>query len=228
MRRSEPVTRGTDEQSAMPVDVVVVPRGAVEAEELLEHEGVLVGRALDVGGDAPVVDQARVGQAPVDVGVDAVRGRRARPRSGCCRRRGRGARRQTLRGFRPRGRTGSRQRMSRPMSRAGADWVIWLELSRSTPLARVGAGRLDGDAAAALEQRPAAAVGGGPVVDQVDGRLGLLRRHVVEQHRVGAGLERLRELRRGRWPRRARAGPARWPWPTPPPRRSRARRGGCP
>ena len=42
---------------------------AVEAEELLQHEGVLVGGALDVGGDAPVVDQARVGQAPVDVGV---------------------------------------------------------------------------------------------------------------------------------------------------------------
>ena len=52
------------------VDVVVLPGEPVEAEELLEHEGVLVGGALDVGGDAPVVDQARVGQAPLDVGVD--------------------------------------------------------------------------------------------------------------------------------------------------------------
>ena len=51
------------------VDVVVVPGEAVEAEELLEHEGVLVGGALDVGGDAPVVDEDGVGEAPVDVGV---------------------------------------------------------------------------------------------------------------------------------------------------------------
>ena len=42
----------------------------MEAEELLEHEGVLVGGALHVGGDAPVVDQRGVGEPPVDVGVD--------------------------------------------------------------------------------------------------------------------------------------------------------------
>ena len=54
----------------MPFDVVVVPGEAVEAEELLEHQGVLVGGALDVGGDAPVVDQRRVGQTPLEVGVD--------------------------------------------------------------------------------------------------------------------------------------------------------------
>ena len=41
----------------------------MEAEELLEHEGVLVGGALDVGGDAPVVDQGGVGEPALDVGV---------------------------------------------------------------------------------------------------------------------------------------------------------------
>ena len=35
----------------------------MEAEELLDDEGVLVGRALGVGGDPPVVEQVRVGQA---------------------------------------------------------------------------------------------------------------------------------------------------------------------
>ena len=53
----------------MPLDLVVVPGRAVEAKELLQHEGVLVGRALHVGGDPPVVDQGRVGQAALQVGV---------------------------------------------------------------------------------------------------------------------------------------------------------------
>ncbi len=41
----------------------------MEAEELLQHEGVLVGRALHVGGDSPVVDQAGVGRPTTLVGI---------------------------------------------------------------------------------------------------------------------------------------------------------------
>jgi hypothetical protein len=39
----------------------------VEAENSWIDERVLVGRPLGVGGDAPVVEQVRVGQAAVDV-----------------------------------------------------------------------------------------------------------------------------------------------------------------
>ena len=46
---------------------VVVEAEAVEAEELLHDQGVLVGGALGVGGDPPVVEQVRVGQAAPDV-----------------------------------------------------------------------------------------------------------------------------------------------------------------
>ncbi len=41
---------------------VAVPAEAVEPEELLDDEGVLVGRPLGVGGDPPVVEEAGVGR----------------------------------------------------------------------------------------------------------------------------------------------------------------------
>ena len=46
---------------------VVVEAEVVEAQELLDDQRVLVGRALGVGGDPPVVEQVGVGQAPADV-----------------------------------------------------------------------------------------------------------------------------------------------------------------
>ena len=51
------MTRGTDEQRAMPSMSLSSEVKPWKPEELLEHERVLVGGALDVGGDAPVVDQ---------------------------------------------------------------------------------------------------------------------------------------------------------------------------
>ena len=66
MRRSAPVTG--DRRAQRDAGDVVVEREAVEAEELLDHERVLVGGALGVGGDPPVVEQVRVGQPAPDVG----------------------------------------------------------------------------------------------------------------------------------------------------------------
>ena len=52
-----------------------VEREAVEAEELLEHQRELVGRALGDGGDAPVVDELAVVEETDDgLGVAAVDG----------------------------------------------------------------------------------------------------------------------------------------------------------
>ena len=54
---------------------VRVEREAVEAEELLEHQRELVGRAVGDGGDAPVVDELVVVEEPDDgLGVAAVDG----------------------------------------------------------------------------------------------------------------------------------------------------------
>ena len=50
-------------------------RGAVERQELLEHQRELVGRAFGDGGDAPVVDElAVVEEADDGLGVAAVDG----------------------------------------------------------------------------------------------------------------------------------------------------------
>jgi hypothetical protein len=46
---------------------VVVEREAVEAQELLDDQRMLVGGALGVGGDAPVVEQMGVSQRATDV-----------------------------------------------------------------------------------------------------------------------------------------------------------------
>ena len=55
------MTRGTDEHTAKPRTSSGQPK-PWKAEELLEQQGVLVGGALDVGGDAPVVEQVGVGE----------------------------------------------------------------------------------------------------------------------------------------------------------------------
>ena len=90
----------------------VVEREAVEAEELLEHERELVGRALGDGGDAPVVDQlAVVEEADDGLGVAAVDGEQH--------------------GSASFGATIGRR--SKAMSSAGADCVITLVEMRSAP-----------------------------------------------------------------------------------------------
>ena len=76
--------------------------------------------------------------------------------------------------------------MSRPRSRIGALWVIQPEEIRSTPVAAIGGGGLGGD--------PAGGLGDGAAVDHRDRAAQGLGVHVVEQHRIDAGVERLVEL----------------------------------
>ena len=90
------MTRGTPEQIATPVidcgsggsrsvgpvDVREREREAVEAEELLHHQRELVGGAVGVGRDAPVVDEIVAAEQPDDrLGVAGV-DRRAACRAG--------------------------------------------------------------------------------------------------------------------------------------------------
>jgi hypothetical protein len=91
----------------------------VEAEELLEHQGHLVGSALGRRRDAPVVDELAIGeQADHRLGVAAVDGQQhvasSQPASPA-----------TL------PRMGAE--MSKAMSSAGADWVITLVDTKSAP-----------------------------------------------------------------------------------------------
>ena len=116
---------------------------------------MLVGRALDVGGDAPVVDQARVGEAPVDVGVDRLEVVEADHGLGVADVEGEehGVRRYegSGRGVEPEAASADVEADVEGGGRlgdlAGAEQV--------DAAGGVGAGRLDGDAAAALEQRAA-------------------------------------------------------------------------
>ncbi len=57
----DPGNRRTEAQAGD----VAVPAEPMEPEELLDDQGVLVGRAFGVGGDPPVVEQTRVGCAVV-------------------------------------------------------------------------------------------------------------------------------------------------------------------
>ena len=63
------MTRGTPDEIATPV-IAFVEREPVEAEELLHHQRELVGGAVGVGRDAPVVDElVRRGTSPTTVWV---------------------------------------------------------------------------------------------------------------------------------------------------------------
>ena len=66
--------RGTPEPITMPV-TCASSEMPWNAEELLEHQRELVGRAFRDGGDAPVVDDLAVGEEADDgLGVAAVDG----------------------------------------------------------------------------------------------------------------------------------------------------------
>ena len=68
------MTRGTPDAIATPVTCASNEK-PWNAEELLEHQRELVGRALGDGRDAPVVDELAVVEEPDDgLGVAAVDG----------------------------------------------------------------------------------------------------------------------------------------------------------
>ena len=72
------------------------------------------------------------------------------------------------------------------MSSAGAEWVSAPTEMRSTPVAAIVGDGLQRHSTRGFQQRPAGGQG-----DRLAQRRNV---HVVEQHDVGAGLERLRQL----------------------------------